>query len=143
VGRTTAGEAILAGGASANGRTTAAMSWPPSGIGAYNDWSFANVWHRTEEGNDDYPFHRWQALRYTLRYAAAGNGSVEGDFEQVCIPGVSGTMVTALHDEGFQFQKWSDGSTENPRRDRKVVKDVNFSAIFVDADAVSGGLMIS
>jgi hypothetical protein len=51
-------------------------------------------------------------------------------------------MVTALPDEGFQFQKWSDGSTENPRRDRKVVKDVSVSAIFIDADAVSSRLMI-
>jgi hypothetical protein len=138
----TSGIATSAGGAGANGRTTAEMTWPPTGFGAYDGWDTGTVWLRSEEGNDGYPFHRWQTVRHTLQYAAEQNGSVQGDLEQVRIPGVSGTMVTALPDEGFQFQKWSDGSTENPRRDRKVVKDVSVSAIFIDADAVSSRLMI-
>ncbi len=118
------------GGEGAIGLTTAEMT-SPFGGGAYTDWDFADVWLEEEEANDGYPIHRWQTARHTLQYTSAGGGSLEGELQQIRIPGLSGTVVTAIPDKGFTFVEWSDGSTENPRRDLKVTSDFNVTAIFL------------
>jgi hypothetical protein len=135
------GNATSAGGAGAIGLTTAEMTTPFGG-GAYVGWDFVDVWLEEEEANDGYPIHQWQTVRLTLQYAAGSGGSLEGDLEQFRIPGLSGTSVTAVPNEGFEFVKWSDDSTENPRQDLKVVSNVNVTAIFLDPNAVQSTLMI-
>ncbi len=134
------GIATSAGGAEAFGRTTPEMT-TPFGVGTYTGWDFVDVWIEEDEANDGYPFHRW-VVPHTLNYAAGSGGSVVGDLEQVRIPGLSGTSVTALPNEGFEFVKWSDESTENPRQDLKVTSDVDVTAIFIDPNAVPSVLMI-
>lgn len=120
-----------AGGGGAIGLTDEDMTTPFAG-GAYMDWNFVDVWLEEDGVNDGYPIHRWQTTRHTLNYSAGPNGSLEGDLQQVRIPGLSGSTVTALPDEGFSFLNWSDGSTENPRTDLNVTSDVDVTAIFIN-----------
>jgi hypothetical protein len=65
---------------------------------------------------------------YTLSYAADANGSVTGDTSQTVSYGESGTAITAVANSDFNFVKWSDGSTTNPRTDTNA--NVNVSAVF-------------
>lgn len=123
------------GGAGATGLTTDEMT-TPFAEGAFVGWDFTDVWLEEAEANDGYPVHRWQTTRHTLQYAAGENGSLEGELQQVRIPGVSASAVTAVPDEGFSFHNWSDGSTENPRRDLRVMEDIDVTANFIDSDAV-------
>jgi hypothetical protein len=136
----TSGIATSAGGAEAFGRTTPEMT-TPFGVGVYTGWDFATVWIEEDESNGGYPFHRW-VVPQTLNYAAGAGGSLDGDLEQMRIPGLSGTSVTAVPNEGFEFVKWSDDSTENPRQDLKVVSNVNVTAIFLAPNAVQSMMMI-
>jgi len=53
------------------------------------------------------------AIKYTLTITAGNGGSVDttgGNYEN----GTSIT-ITATADSGYEFEKWSDGNTENPR----------------------------
>ncbi|MCC5876735.1 MAG: hypothetical protein JJU11_11000 [Candidatus Sumerlaeia bacterium] len=123
------------GGPGAIGLTREEMTTPFAG-GAYTGWDFVDVWLEEHDVNDGYPIHRWQTDRYTLQYTSGPNGSLEGDLQQVRIPGINATTVTAVPDEGYSFQSWSDGSTENPRTDLKVMSDLDVTANFIESDEV-------
>ena len=67
----------------------------------------------------------------TLQYAAGEGGSIAGSSYQKDVEvGSDGESVTAVPEEGYQFVKWSDGVTENPRTDRNVQEEVNATAEF-------------
>lgn len=72
---------------------------------------------------------------YTLTYTAGAHGTISGETIQTVELGKDGTPVTAIADAGHTFQRWSDGSTENPRTDRAVAKDLTISAEFVKIES--------
>ena len=67
---------------------------------------------------------------YTLTYTAGSNGSISGTSIQTVNHGDDGTAVTAIADDGYEFVKWSDNRTDNPRKDSNVTSDISVSAIF-------------
>jgi len=68
--------------------------------------------------------------RHHLHYAAAAGGTVEGDREQQVAHGANGSQVTAVAAAGYEFVRWSDGSTTNPRTDTDVTTDLTITAVF-------------
>lgn len=73
---------------------------------------------------------------YTLSYTAGENGSISGTTPQTVISGGSGSAVTAVPDTGYEFDKWSDNITDNPRTDSNVTADLSVTAEF-KAEATS------
>ena len=67
---------------------------------------------------------------HTLTYLAGDNGSITGSSPQTVWYGENGTAVEAVADTGYHFAKWSDESTDNPRRDKNVTADIEVTALF-------------
>jgi hypothetical protein len=59
-------------------------------------------------------------VRHEVAYVAGPNGTIGGTGYQELGAGEPGQMVWAIPDEGYEFVRWSDGSTENPRTDVDV-----------------------
>ncbi|XBB67686.1 InlB B-repeat-containing protein [Nocardioides sp. WV_118_6] len=74
---------------------------------------------------------------YRVRYLAGAGGSVTGDADQTVDHGTGTTAVTAAPDAGFQFVRWNDGSTANPRTDAAVVADLTVTAEFETSIALA------
>ncbi len=68
--------------------------------------------------------------QYDVTYAPAENGSIEGATRQRVDYGGSGSVVRAVPAVGHHFAGWSDGSAENPRRERDVRGEVAVTALF-------------
>ncbi|NLO31957.1 MAG: hypothetical protein GX117_01185 [Candidatus Hydrogenedentes bacterium] len=68
---------------------------------------------------------------FTLRYTATTGGSIIGQSEQKVLYGGNGSQVLASNAANYIFQGWSDGRTDNPRRDLNVMNDMHVVAIFV------------
>jgi uncharacterized repeat protein (TIGR02543 family) len=90
----------------------------------YND----EDWYINQE--NDYPRLGWQYEIFTLTYSASSGGSIIGNVLQEVFIGESGTAVTANPDAGYSFLQWSDGSTNNPRTDQNISKNINVEAEF-------------
>jgi PKD repeat protein len=67
---------------------------------------------------------------HTLTYTAGTGGSITGPNPQAVEHGGSGNPVTAVADACFDFVRWSDGSTDNPRTDTNVTADRTFDVAF-------------
>ncbi len=67
---------------------------------------------------------------YTLTYTAAAHGSIDGISPQTVAAGSDASPVTAVADDGYHFNSWSDASTQNPRIDKNVQADLSVSASF-------------
>jgi len=74
---------------------------------------------------------------FQLNYTAGPNGSITGETMQIVYPYADGTAVEAVPDPGYSFVQWSDGSTENPRVDTNVTKNIAVTAEF-GLTAISG-----
>lgn len=68
---------------------------------------------------------------FTLTYTAGANGSLVGASPQTVNRGANGTPVAAVAAAGYAFDKWSDGSTANPRVDTGVVGNITVTAQFI------------
>jgi hypothetical protein len=68
--------------------------------------------------------------QYTLQYSADPGGYIDGDTPQTVDHGGNGSAVTAIANSGYQFEQWSDGSTDNPRTDTNVTADITVEAEF-------------
>ncbi|MEO1901272.1 MAG: InlB B-repeat-containing protein [Alcanivorax sp.] len=68
--------------------------------------------------------------QYALTYGAGTGGNLSGDAAQTVDHGGAGSAVQAVPDTGYQFVKWSDGVTANPRTDSNVSADLNVLAEF-------------
>ncbi|MCX6879979.1 MAG: InlB B-repeat-containing protein [Verrucomicrobia bacterium] len=75
-------------------------------------------------------YAKWTISSYTLTYNPGANGSINGPSPQTVTYGDSGTQVEAVPNEGYQFAKWNDNSTANPRTDSNVSADITVTAIF-------------
>lgn len=71
------------------------------------------------------------AISFTLAYTAGANGSIVGVASQTVLQGATGKPVFAQAAAGFDFEKWSDDSTENPRSDANVLANVAVQASFI------------
>jgi hypothetical protein len=67
----------------------------------------------------------------TLTYTAGVNGSIIGDGLQRVAVGATGTGVYAAPIALYEFDEWSDNSTDNPRYDTAGPADVTVTASFV------------
>lgn len=68
---------------------------------------------------------------YTLTYTAGSGGTLTGSATQVVLAGSDGSAVTAVPNSGYAFSSWSDSSTQNPRTDTSVERNITVSASFV------------
>lgn len=68
------------------------------------------------------------AVTYT--YTATAGGDLFGQTSQVLAQGDTGAPVFAQAHEGFHFEKWDDGLTENPRVDLFGAENKSFTASF-------------
>jgi hypothetical protein len=73
---------------------------------------------------------RFVPLTYTLTYTAGAQGAIDGAGQQTVNHGSDGASVQAVPVPGYHFVRWSDGSTANPRTDRKVTSDLAVQASF-------------
>ncbi len=73
----------------------------------------------------------FEIINYTLTYTAGANGSIDGSSPQTVEHGSAGSSVEAVPDTGYEFDMWSDGSTDNPRTDTNVTADLGVTASFV------------
>ncbi|MEX2334021.1 MAG: hypothetical protein WD600_07170, partial [Pseudohongiella sp.] len=99
--------------------------------GTFNDGT--NVFQISYVGGDgnDVVVTYLGALSNTLTYSAGANGSLTGSTTQSVNFGDDGAAVTAVPDSGYSFDEWSDGSSDNPRTDIDVRKDISVTAAFV------------
>ncbi len=67
---------------------------------------------------------------YTLTYLAGPNGAISGTTPQTVNHGADGTAITAVGSGSYVFNQWSDGSTQNPRKDTNVIADISVTASF-------------
>jgi uncharacterized repeat protein (TIGR02543 family) len=75
-------------------------------------------------------YAKWTINSYTLTYSADSNGSIDGVTPQTVEYDGSGTAVTAVPNSGYQFLKWSDNKTANPRTDINIDANINVMATF-------------
>ena len=75
-------------------------------------------------------YAKWTINSYTLTYNADSNGMIDGITPQTVEYLGSGTAVHAMPNSGYQFVKWSDDSTVNPRTDSNVTADITVTASF-------------
>ncbi len=71
---------------------------------------------------------------YTLEYRVTDGGHIEGENFQVLDLGKGGTSVTAVPDEGYVFNMWSDGLMTPTRKD-PYGSDLTVTARFVKEDS--------
>lgn len=68
---------------------------------------------------------------FTFTYTSTADGSVLGNTPQTVNKGANGSPVAAIPGSGFTFDKWSDGSTQNPRIDLNATANVTVEAEFI------------
>jgi hypothetical protein len=93
------------------------FAWGTSGAG---DKSGLNIVWAVRKG----------VITYTYTVYAGDNGTISGQTNQTVNHGNSTTEVTAVPDEGYHFVQWSDGRTDNPRKDTNVTADITVTAEF-------------
>jgi len=74
---------------------------------------------------------------YAVTFQAGANGTLTGTTVQTVTHGGSTTPVTAVPNEGFVFQQWSDSSTQNPRTVTHVTATTTLTASFRVANPVA------
>jgi hypothetical protein len=79
---------------------------------------------------------RFRARQWEVTLAAGPGGSLVGALLQKVDAGGSTTPVAAVPDFGYVFERWSDGSSQNPWTEPRVVADMTVSARFLEAGPV-------
>ena len=88
----------------------------------------------------------FEKLMYRLEYTTDGNGTLQGESNQLVAYGEKGTSITAIPEKGYEFLEWSDGVTTAGRTDI-VTEDISVTAIFersvftVEYQAGAGGTL--
>lgn len=121
------------------GNGTAVTAVPDSGY-AFNGWSDGNPNATRQDMNVT------QALSVTanfitntlsLTYTPGANGTIQGTLNQSVTYGGNGTVVEAIANLGYDFDKWSDTlSTNATRQDLNVTAPISTTALF---KAAGGG----
>lgn len=85
-------------------------------------------------------FATFKVAPYTVNYSAAPHGSIKGENAQRIAPGSQGSAVTAVPDDGYIFDIWSDGKKDATRSD-VLTSNQSFIAQFeerISAPLISG-----
>jgi len=116
-----------------SGRSTTAVTAVPNQDFTFSRWSDGRVDNPRTDSNviTDLEVTAMFSGQHTLAYTAGENGRVGGSRFQTVPTGGSGQAVTAVPDSGYSFLDWSDGRTDNPRRDLNVRDDISVTANFV------------
>jgi|GEM_PF-840745 len=77
------------------------------------------------------------AAAHTVFFLAGTHGWIDGLTPQTVAHGGAATPVTARGDYAYAFDRWSDGSTQNPRALTNVTADTTLTASFRAATSVS------
>ena len=67
----------------------------------------------------------------SVSYLASEGGYIEGEAEQIVAEGEDSVLVVATAEEGWRFERWSDGVAEASRTDKNVKKEFVVTARFV------------
>ena len=67
---------------------------------------------------------------YRVQYTAGEGGSIYGILDQTVEEGKDAYAVKAIPDHGYDFIEWSDGYSEEKRRDLAVTGDISLTAKF-------------
>jgi len=70
------------------------------------------------------------SLIWQVTYTASEGGSIVGESNQIIVDGFSTSPVVAVADEGYEFYRWSDLSTE-PERSDTPLNNLNLTAYFI------------
>ncbi len=108
------------------------MTYPPA-TNTYQFWDFDSTWmaDATSSLNDGYPVLLGSPLsRVLLVYTAGPGGYLTGPLEQEIDALADGEEVRAIAESGAAFSRWSDGVTDNPRRDLAVTGPIEVTAHF-------------
>lgn len=73
---------------------------------------------------------------YNVTYTASEGGYIDGQMRQTVQSGNNAQPVTAVPYAGYEFVKWSDGSTSPERQEKNVNSDMHFEAEFKAVDPV-------
>ena len=79
-------------------------------------------------------FDVYEGTSYTVEYKAGEGGTIDGKTFQILEKGDKSSSVTAVADEGYVFNCWSDGVTTATRSD-KPTENMSVTAYFVKVGA--------
>lgn len=104
----------------------------------FTQWSDGRTDNPRTDGNLEESttvYAEFRRIELTLAYTAGTGGSITGETSQTVLYGESGTTVTAVPVEGYEFVRWSDGVTTATRTDSNVTANITVTAEFaVDPD---------
>lgn len=66
-----------------------------------------------------------------VNYMVVEGGYIEGEAEQLVLPGEDTSLVIAVADDGYVFAGWSDGYEEPDRYEENVQEDMEIEAYFI------------
>ena len=72
----------------------------------------------------------FERITLSVNYQAFGGGKIEGGLKQSVLFGEDALPVTAIPDEGYKFDGWSDGIETATRQDLEIKENVSYNAIF-------------
>jgi hypothetical protein len=74
-----------------------------------------------------------------VSYVVEEGGEIEGESDQLILPGSDATPVTAVAIDGWMFKGWDDGWNSPYREhDKELQKSVTFTAIFIELEDGDG-----
>lgn len=88
--------------------------------------------------NPEDPLAEYLAISYMVE----GGGEIEGETDQLLLPGEDATPVVAVAEDGWVFVGWDDGVKTPERHDKKNETGAVFTALFqeiVDGEGGQGG----
>jgi hypothetical protein len=72
----------------------------------------------------------FKRITISVNYQALGGGRIDGPSEQFVLFGENALPVTAIADEGYKFDGWSDGIETATRQDLEIKENVLYNAVF-------------
>ena len=111
----------------------------------FTQWSDGRTDNPRTDGNLEESttvYAEFRRIELTLAYTAGTGGSITGETSQTVLYGESGSTVTAVPVEGYEFVRWSDGVTSATRTDSNVTSDIMVTAEFrrdPDYELFAGG----
>lgn len=70
------------------------------------------------------------ANHIAVTYLVEEGGEIDGETDQLLLPGEDATPVVALAEDGWVFVSWDDGSERPDRHDLQITESVTYTAIF-------------
>ena len=65
-----------------------------------------------------------------VSYVAGEGGEIDGETDQLLLPGEDAEPVVAIAEDGWMFVRWDDGGENPARQDRELSLGITFTAIF-------------